>query len=59
MKFQKLGDQKYFANVDILWGVHHQLRLEDESSKVTAIITPWGVYSFLVHPKTFCSFNSA
>jgi len=26
------------------------LRLEDENSKVTAIITPWGVYRFLACP---------
>ena len=29
--------------MDNLW-VYHQLRLDKESSKVTAIITPWGVY---------------
>jgi hypothetical protein len=49
MLFQKLGGQKYFAKVDNLWG-YHQLRLEDESSKVTAIIIPWGVYRFLACP---------
>ena len=49
MLFQKLGGQKYFAKVDNLWG-YHQLRLEDESSRVTAIITPWGVYRFLACP---------
>ena len=49
MQFQKLDGQKYFAKVDNLSG-HHQLRLEDESSKVTAIITPWGVYRFLACP---------
>ena len=31
---------KYFAKVDNLYG-HQQLRLQDVSSKVTAIITPW------------------
>ena len=41
MLFQKLGDN--------LWG-YHQLRLEDEISKVTGIITPWGVYRFLACP---------
>ena len=46
---QKLGGQKYFAKVDNLWG-YHQLRLEAESSKITAIITPWGVYRFLACP---------
>jgi len=49
MLFQKLDGQKYFAKVDNLWG-YHQLRLEDKISKVTAIITPWGVYRFLVCP---------
>ena len=49
MLFQKLGDQKYFANVDNLWE-HHQLHFADNSSKVTAIITPWCVYRFLAFP---------
>jgi len=35
--------------VDNLWG-YHQLRLTEDSSKVTAIITPWGVYRFLACP---------
>ena len=39
MLFQKVGGQKYFATVDNLWG-YHQLCLEDESLKVTVIITP-------------------
>jgi hypothetical protein len=47
--FQQLGGQKYFAKVDNLWG-YHQLRLDHESSKITAIITPWGVYRFLACP---------
>ena len=37
MLFKKLGGQKYFAKVGNQWR-YHQLRLEDESSKVTAII---------------------
>jgi hypothetical protein len=41
--FKALGGKKYFAKVDNLWG-YHQLKLSDESSKITAIITPWGVY---------------
>ena len=49
MILQKLGDQKYFAKVDNRWG-YHQLRLEKESSKVTAIIIPWSIYRFLVFP---------
>ena len=32
--------------MDNLWG-YQQLRLTDDRSKVTAIITPWGVYRFL------------
>jgi cleavage and polyadenylation specificity factor subunit 1 len=44
-----LGGQKYFAKLDNLWG-YHQLRLDANSSKVTAIITPWGVYRFLSCP---------
>ena len=39
--FQRLGATK----VDNLWGYHH-LRLTEDSSKVTAIINPWGVYRF-------------
>ena len=46
MLFQKLGGQKYFSKVDNLWG-YHQLRLEDDNSKVTAIP---GVYRFLAFP---------
>ena len=48
----------YFAKVDNLWG-YHQLRLEDESSNVTAIITPWGVYRFLACPFGMRCFDSA
>jgi hypothetical protein len=29
---------------------YHQLRLSEDSSKVTAVITPWGVYRFLACP---------
>jgi len=58
MLFQKLGGQKYFAKVDNLWG-YHQLRLEDESSKVTAIITPWGIHRFRVAGLTIWNFDSA
>ena len=32
----------FFAKIDNLWGYHH-LRLSEDSSKVTAIITPWGI----------------
>jgi Reverse transcriptase (RNA-dependent DNA polymerase) len=35
--------------VDNLWG-YHQLRLSEESSKITTIIAPWGVYRFLACP---------
>ena len=50
MLFQKLGGQKYFAKVDSLWG-YHQLRLEDERLKVTAIIYHTrGVYRSLARP---------
>ena len=47
--FQRLEVQRFYAKVDNLWG-YHQLRLTDDSSKVTAIITPWGVYRFLACP---------
>jgi hypothetical protein len=47
--FQQFEGMKYFAKVDNLWG-YHQLRLSHDSSKVTAIITPWGVYRFLACP---------
>ena len=44
-----LRHMQYFAKVDNLWG-YHQLRLDKKSSRVTAIITPWGVYRFLACP---------
>ena len=47
--FQWLGGQTYFANVDYLWG-YYQLKLAENSSNVTAIITQWGVYRFLACP---------
>ena len=34
----------------IFGGIINQLRLTEDSSKVTAIITPWGVYRFLACP---------
>jgi hypothetical protein len=49
MLFQQLGGKKYYAKVDNLWG-YHQLRLYEDSSKITAVITPWGVYRFLACP---------
>ena len=52
MMFQQLGGQQYYAKVGNLW-CYHQLRLDKESSKVTAfIITPWDVYRSLA-----CSFG--
>ena len=36
--FQRLGGQQFFAKVYNLWP---RLRLAEDSSKVTAIITPW------------------
>jgi len=33
-----------------IYGGYHQLKLDDDSSKVTAIITHWGVYRFLACP---------
>jgi hypothetical protein len=47
--FKALGGQNYFSKVDNLWG-YHQLKMSDESSKVTAVITPWGVYRFTACP---------
>ena len=35
----EIGGQRFYAKVDNLWG-YNQLRLTDDSSKVTAIITP-------------------
>ena len=49
MLFQHLGGMQYFAKVDNLWG-YHQLRLDKESSRMTAITKPWGVYRFLDCP---------
>ena len=40
---------KKIAKVDNLWG-YRQLKLAEDSSKFTAIITPWGVYRFLAYP---------
>jgi hypothetical protein len=47
MLFQQLSGQKFYAKIDNLWG-YHQLKLSDESSKVTAIITPFGVSTISV-----------
>ena len=47
--FQRLGEQRFYAKVDNLWG-YHQLRLTEDSSKVNAIITPRGVCRFLASP---------
>ena len=35
----------FFAKGDNLWG-YHQLRLSEDSSEVTAIISPWGISLF-------------
>ena len=48
MLFQQLGGTLYYAKVDNLWG-YHQLKLDPQSSRVIAIITPW-VYRFLSFP---------
>ena len=37
----QLAGQIYYAKVDNLWG-YHQLKLDQQSSRVTAFITPWG-----------------
>ena len=42
----KIGWQRVNAKVDNLWG-YHQLHLTQDSSKVTAIITPWGCTDIL------------
>ena len=44
--FQRLRGQRFYAKVENLWG-YHKLRLTEDSSKVTSIITPLGVYRFL------------
>ena len=49
MLFQQLGGQLYHEKVDNLWG-YHQLKLDQQNSRVTAIITPWGCTSFLSCP---------
>ena len=49
MLLQLLAGIQYFVKVDKLRG-YHLLRLDKESSRVTAIITPWGVYRFLACP---------
>ena len=49
MLFQQLCGHLYFAKVDNLWR-YHQLKRDQQSRRVTAIITPWGVYRFLSCP---------
>ena len=49
MLFQQLAGKLHHAKLDNLWG-YHQLKLDQQSSRVTAIITPWGVYRFLSCP---------
>ena len=45
--FQQLGGQLYYAKVDTLWG-YHQFKLDQQSSRVRAIITPQGcIVSYL------------
>ena len=45
---QQFSDQLYYAKVNYLWG-YHQLKFDQASSRVTAIITPWGcIGSYLV-----------
>ena len=44
MLFQQLGGQLYYAKVDNRWG-YHQFKLDQQSRRVTAIITPWGCVS--------------
>ena len=39
----------FFAKVDNLWG-YHQLCLAEDSSEVTAIITPWGLHRIFACP---------
>ena len=46
MIFQLLVGQLYYVKVDNLWG-YHQLKLNQQNSRVTAIIIPWAVYRFL------------
>ena len=46
MLFQQLSGQILNAKIDNLWG-YHQLKLFHAYSKVTAVITLFGVYRFL------------
>ena len=50
--FQQLEGQLDCANVDNLWR-YHQLNFDQQSSKVTAIITPRGVCRFYLVPWEF------
>ena len=45
----KIGGKQFYAKVGNLWG-YHQLRLTEDCSKFTAIITLWRVYRFLACP---------
>ena len=33
-----------------IYGGYHQVKLAEDSSQITAIITPWGVHRFLACP---------
>jgi hypothetical protein len=52
--FQTMGGSRYFAKMDNLWG-YHQLRLSENSTKYTSIITPWGIYRFTACPFGICT----
>ena len=49
MLFQQLGGMQYFAKVDNLWG-YYQLRLDEESSRVTVITMGCLYIWFLAFP---------
>ena len=49
MFFHQLAGQLYNAKVDNLWE-YYQLNLDQQSSRLTAIITPWGVVSLPILP---------
>jgi transposase InsO family protein len=44
-----LQGKKYFSTLDCMSG-YWQVRMEEKSSKLTAFITPFGVYEFIVMP---------
>lgn len=46
---ERMGGKGYFTSIDLKAG-YWQVELEDRAREVTAFVTPWGHYEFLVMP---------